>query len=586
MNADQLRLRSMFGFGLVFGAFGLLALRLAYIQLGAHSAWSDAAHAQHYGEEREIPAARGTIYDRNGVVLARTIDLPSVAIDPGMVKDRATLARLFEQHLRIPRAEVLDLLAKGGRFRWVRRQLKDRDAVEALRRACRSAKIEGLVVRDEPRRDYPQGVLAAHILGFTDRDGNGLEGVESLRNRELAGLPGRATTLRDASGYEIVTAGREHMPPVDGSDVHLTIDLAIQSFAEQAAEDIWTTHNPDGVTCAVMDVTTGEILGVACRPTFDPNDPKTSKPEQRRNRFFTDAYEPGSVFKTIMMAAALDAGVVRLDETFTCNDGGFRVGGRVIHEDKHKHYGTLGLSGIIAHSSNVGMAQIGDRLGIPRARAALATWGFGSRTNIGWPGEQKGDIQAGRNWTRGDHLMSVSFGHAITTTPAQILQSYAVLGADGVRHDMKLFLDQPASENGARVCSPKTARALAPMLEEVLGEDGTANWVYKTKDYRIGGKTGTAQKLQTGGHVASFACIGPLEDPRLAVIVIADEPRKNGYYGSTVGAKRAIPLMRSSLRTLGFPTSPPLRGAAAPESESVGANFDVPQNVPQKERAR
>ncbi|MCG3134784.1 MAG: putative peptidoglycan D,D-transpeptidase PenA [Planctomycetes bacterium] len=578
-GTEQLRLRSLFGFGLVLGAFGLLTVRLAWIQLGTHHVWEGVAESQHFSRRMPIPAERGRITDRNGRVLVQSERFPSVAVDPKLVPDGAVFARLVERCLGVPHGKTLETLGRGKRFQWIARQVRDRAAVDRLRQACATARIGGLIVREEPKRTYPYGSLAAHVLGATDRDGNGLEGIERIHQARLAGTPGSIHVMHDALGNPVETSSFRRTEPVHGDDVRLTLDLTIQSFCEEAADSIAKEHRPMGLSVAVLHVRTGEILGLACRPTFDPNDPSGVPVDSRRARFFTDSYEPGSVFKPIMMAAALDAGVVKATETFTCNNGETVIGKRRIHEDKQKSYGTLDCASIIAYSSNTGMAQIGDRLGIDGAKRALRAFGFGAKTSVGWPGETTGDVQANRRWSRSDQLASVSFGHAMTASPAQILQAYGILANGGERIPMRLVLDIPADSRGdargdaggddrasgagtppaagpdAFACSPETAAALAPMLEAVLEGKGTAAYVYKEKDYRIGGKTGTAQNLRTGGHISSFACYGPVEAPELAVLVIAEDP-KAGIYGSKIGASRAVPILRQSLRVLGVPIHP------------------------------
>jgi cell division protein FtsI (penicillin-binding protein 3) len=463
-------------------------------------------------------------------------------------------------------------IAKGGRFQWLRRQMTDRPAVERLRRSLKDLRIEGLVVVEEPKRVYPLGPIAAHVLGFTDRDGKGLEGVEALKNRELAGRDGRRVTLRDASGTRILTAGEPFDPPTDGQDVRLTIDATIQAIAEDEANATWIESGAKGVAVAVMDVRTGEILADANRPTFDPNDASRSVPDQRRNRFVTDAFEPGSVFKPIVMAAALDAGTVHPGDRIDTEGGRLRLGGRTIHEDKNKDYGVVSPSEAIAHSSNVAMAKIGIGLGEDRMKAAFRLFGLGARTSLRWPGEQPGDVQAGKRWKVSDQLASESFGHSMTATPAQLLQAYATLANGGMRNEMRLYADLPRTEP-VRVVGAKAAADLVPMMEAVLGPGGTAEHVRKLcAEYRVAGKTGTAQKLQTGGHVSSFACFGPADDPRLAVLVLVDEPQKKTY-GSVVAAPYAMRILRQSLLFLSVETASvaAARPAAVPAALQAAA---------------
>lgn len=550
MTPERLRLRAVWGLGLVLCTLGLLVVRLAWLQLVECAQARRTAEQQHFTRVEVVRAQRGRILDRNGQTLAETTPFPSVAVDPKIVMDRERFAATVERTLGVPRASTLASLAKGGRFQWLRRQVADREAVERLRRELAEQRIDGLVVQEEPRRVYPLGALASHVLGFTDRDGRGLEGIEAMRHAELAGRDGRRVTLRDAAGRPILTTTAPFDPPDDGRDVRLTIDAVIQSFAEEAANQSWTEFGADGVIVAVVDVPTGELLAVAVRPTFDPNDPSRTTPEQRRNRFFCDAFEPGSVFKPIVLAAALDAGTITPATAIDTDRGVLRMRGRTIREDKGHDYGVMLPRDVIARSSNVAMCKIGLMLGTERMKSSLRLFGYGARTSVRWPGEQAGSIQAERRWRDSDQLVSVAFGHAMTATPAQLLQGYATLAAGGLRREMRIEADRPMTEP-VRVASEATARALVPMMEAVLTEKhGTAHSASRhCPDFAVAGKTGTAQKLQTGGHVSSFACFGPAQDPRLAVLVLVDEPKK-ATYGSVVAAPHALRLLRQSLHYL------------------------------------
>ena len=572
MNPLQLQLRAVMGLGLLVVALGALLVKLAWVQLVGHVEWEASARSQHWARVETIPAERGDILDRQGRVLARTERFPSVALDPSEIQDpheQAAVAALLRKELGVPRAELFAALERGSRrFAYVRRHVTDRAAVERLKKAAAEQGLRGIVVLDEPRRVYPGGVLAAHVIGFTDRDGKGLEGMEAMLERRLAGRNGRRVTLRDARSRRIVTAGQPLEPAIAGEVVRLTLDAVVQNFAEEVAHKSFTEFQAKGVVAAVVDVTTGEILGLACRPTFDPNDAGKAPADSRRNRFFTDVLEPGSTFKPVVMAAALDQGAVSPSDSFDTTGGTITIGRRRVREDDHHQYGVLSTAGVIARSSNVGMVMVGQRLGIPRTHAALRLFGFGSKTALAWPGESAGQMTPLREWKEAWTLASVSFGHEIAVTPAQLLMAYASLGNGGERVAPRLLLDAPPAESPVRVVSPEAAAQLLPMMEEVL-VSGTARAVRKS-EYRGAGKTGTAQKLTTGGHVGSFACVGPVEAPRLAVVVICDEPTKGRGYGSVVAAPFAVDLLRQSLRYLGVEPSCATR-AEAPDAATAQA---------------
>jgi cell division protein FtsI (penicillin-binding protein 3) len=552
MNPAQFQIRAVVGLSILLGVFACLLGRLFYVQVVQERHFQKQADAQQWTRVETVPALRGRILDRQGRPLAQTENFPTVAVDPAAIVDRARTARLLREELGVPEAEFAQILARGGRrFAYVRRQVADRAAVDRLRARANAAGLAGFIFQEEPKRIHPQGNVAAHILGFTDRDGKGLEGLEKQFEEQLAGRPGRRVTLRDARSQRIVTAGAPLQPPVDGEDVHLTLDATIQSFAESAAQQSFEKFKPTGTVAAVVDVTTGEILALACRPTFDLAAPGASSADARRARFFTDIFEPGSTFKPLIMAAALDCGAVGVNDSFDCDDN--RFGRRVIHEDEGHRYGRLDPRGIIARSSNVGMAKVGMRLGIPRTYAAVRAFGFGSRTALAWPGESNGQVEPLKAWSETYSLCSVAFGHNIAVTPAQLLMGYAALANDGRRLEPRLVLDAPAKNAPVAVLTPRTAATMRPMLEEVL-LTGTAKAMRKS-EYRIGGKTGTAQKLGTGGVVGSFACFGPIENPRLAALVICDRPTQNGTHGSVVAAPFAVEMLRQSLRCMGVPRS-------------------------------
>lgn len=579
MTPETLRLRAVAGLGLVLAALSILLVRLAWLQIVDCPQMRRAAHAQHYTRIEVVKAQRGRILDRNGVILAQTERFPSLAVDPKLVNDPQRFVSAVSQATGILAADVSTALARGGRFQWLRRQIADRASVERLQRNLRELRIEGLVVVEEPKRVYPLGAFAAHILGFTDRDGRGLEGVELLKQKELAGKDGRRVALRDAAGMPIATASEAFDPPVDGEDVRLTIDASIQSFAEEAANQSWTESGALGVAVGVVDVTTGELLAVACRPSFDPNDASRTVADQRRNRFFTDAFEPGSVFKPIVMAAALEAGTITPETPIDTHGGRLKVGKRVIHEDKGHDYGVLLPRDAIARSSNCAIAAVGLRMGEKLLKPALQRFGFGARTSIRWPGEQAGDLQAKTRWRDSDQLVSVSFGHAMTSTPAQILHAYATIAGGGERREFRLFADAPATEP-VRILSERSATDISPMMEAVLTDPKGTGFTAKKQcpEFRVAGKTGTAQKLQTGGHVSSFACYGPCEDPRLAVLVLVDEPKK-ATYGSVVAAPFALRTLRQSLHFLTVDPSQPAVAAAPRPAPIMSANVNVHAEV-------
>ena len=435
--------------------------------------------------------------------------------------------------------------------------------MERAARRAREARLRGLVVQHEPVRAYPAGHVGAQVVGIAyeapDGTTRGATGAERLADEQLRGRPGWRRVERDGNGRAIVRADQEGEEPRHGQDVRLTIDVVIQAFAEEEAEHAWTEFAPRMVSVGVLDVRTGELLAVANRPTFDPNvrdiDP-AAKTNPSRNPFFEDVFEPGSTFKPIAMAIALDAGVVDVGEVLDTSPGTIQIGRRRIREDKFHDYGALTPAGVIAESSNVGMAMVALRVGVPRMYTAVRLFGFGSRTGIGWVGESAGIMTRARDWTETYTLCSVSFGQEIAVTPAQLLAAYGAMANDGVLRPLRLLADRPAPEP-VRVLRAVTAQRVLPMMEAVFQEGGTASRI-DTGGYRMAGKTGTAEQKDKHGqseYVGSFACVGPVEAPRLAVLVVVDRP-EGVPYGSRVAAPGAVRLLRNSLRYLGIAPRP------------------------------
>ncbi len=560
MTPARFQLRAVGALGLVLVALAALVVRLGTIQTAGHEEWADRATGQQICPTEVLPAERGAVVDRHGRVLARCVDRPSVALDPQMVRlhrETERVVRILNEELGEDVSELLAEARPGRRFAYVRRRITDVDAVKRVRERAAKEQVRGIVVLHESVRSYPADSLAAQVVGFTyeGTDGmTGAEGAEMLADARLRGVPGRRQVERDGRGRKVVLGDHDHDGPVDGADVRLTIDSTLQRYAEQLADDVMAKHAPKSAVIGLMDVRTGDVLAVACRPTFDPNDPAAADPASRRNRFFTDVFEPGSIFKPLVMAAALDAGVVRPGQQIDCNPGTFTIGTRTIREDKHKNLGVLTPAMVLAKSSNVGMAQIGLALGIDRLHDAVRQMGFGRRTGAGWPAESAGMMTPLRKWTPEYTVCSVSFGHEIAVTPAQMLASYAALGNGGWLHAPRIFADAPRAEP-VQMIGERGIREVGPMLEEVY-RSGTAKRV-ASREYRLAGKTGTAEKKRGRalvGYVGSFVCYGPAEAPRLAAIVVADEPTGKAY-GSIVAAPYATDLLVRGLHHLEVPPS-------------------------------
>jgi cell division protein FtsI/penicillin-binding protein 2 len=555
------RFRACLVFTFLLAVFAALAGRLFWVQVVEHGTYLAASRDQHLDQEPDL-APRGDILDRLGRPLATSRLLPSVAVDPKHLADREKAALDLGAALGVDPELLRRRFANpASRFAWVRRAVDDPEAVARaraldLRRAPadpRDAPEDPFLLERERARCYPMGPVASQVLGFVGIDGLGLEGLERVHERTLHGVDGVRKVFRDALGKPIVVPAADAVAPTPGKPLRLTVDAVVQGFAEDALRETCERFRPAGGVCVVLDARTGEALALASWPAYDPARPAGATAESRRARFVTDMFEPGSTFKPLVAAAALECGAVTQAERIDCGSGSIRIGSRTVHEHEDHGYGRIPLEQVLAVSSNCGMARIGLRMGIPRMQAALAAFGFGRPTGLGLPGEVAGRITPPARWSETYTLVSVSFGQEIAVTPIQLASAYLPLAGDGTLPRPRLLADDPPGDR-VRVLSEETARRMRRMLETVVTE-GTARGLPKT-GYRIAGKTGTAQKMKGGetlSYVSSFVGFGPVADPRLVCLVLLDEPsRKEGTpYGSRVAAPYCADVLRRSLRYLG-----------------------------------
>jgi cell division protein FtsI/penicillin-binding protein 2 len=557
------RFRACLVFTFLLALLGALSVRLFWLQVVEHGRYMEASRSQHIVRERD-PAPRGDILDCRGRVLATSRILPSVAVDPALLADREAAAAELAGLFGVDREDLLRRMGDGTRrFAWVRRGVDDPEAIARAKALVLGrdpeepgeARPQPLVFREEMVRSHPMGPLASQVLGFVGIDGAGLEGLEKVHDGTLRGIDGVRTVVRDAFRKPIVLPGGGSVDPVPGRALRVTLDAVLQGFAEDALRETFERHRPKGAVCVLLDARTGEVRALASEPSFDPSRPGDAGPEARRARFLTDQFEPGSTFKPLVAAAAVECGAVGKDDLVDCGEGWIRIGSRTVHEHEPRGYGRIPLSRVLAVSSNCGMARVGLRLGIPRARAVLDAYGFGRPTGLGLPGEAAGQITPADRWTPTYTLVSVSFGQEIAVTPLQLAAAYLAIAGDGTVRPPRLVAGDPAADPApVRVLSPRTVLAMREMMEDVVTE-GTAKGIGRT-GYRLAGKTGTAQKMlggETRAYVSSFVGFGPVEDPRLLCLVLLDEPsRKEGVpYGSKVAAPYCAEVLRRSLRYLG-----------------------------------
>lgn len=526
---------------LALGTLGL-AGRLVSLHVVQASALERIAERQQLTTLTLAPA-RGRILDRSGRPLAANIEAQSVFAVPSRIEAPTVFARAVGPILGLTPAEVLARLDPDRHFVWLARKASP-EAVASLRAAGWGDQI-GFV--DEARRVYPNGTLASHVLGFAGIDNQGLTGAELAFDRYLRGQAGLARVERDAMGRPRLETRDVMKTPTDGGDVVLTIDQVLQHIAERELDRALAETRAKWGVILMMDPPSGEMLAMAAAPRFDANAYARARPEEWTNRAISTALEPGSTFKIVLAAAALEAGVVDEHEVFT-STGVLRVGGHTIREAHGRVFPAQTLSDIIRNSSNIGAAMIATRLGRDRFYDAIRRFGFGAPTGIDLPGEAAGIVPPPAQWL-GPGLQTIGFGQGISSTPLQVLMAGAAVANDGtlvrprvlrtVRDAEGRSIAVPGPEPVRQVVPPAIARKVLSLMEGVV-TNGTGT-AARIDGYRVAGKTGTAQKPSPHGgyladaYVASFLGIVPVEHPRLAIFVLLDQPQ-GAYYGGAVAA--------------------------------------------------
>ena len=559
--------------GLLFGAMGT---RLFVVQILHAKAYARMAESQRT-RRIEFPARRGAIFDRNGDALAISVDLQTVFSDPAHVEDADRAAARLARILGLPVDEVALKLrgrVEGSRFEYIARQVRPEIA-----RKIRKANLPGVYMRPEAKRYYPGGTLASHLLGSTDTDGNGIAGVEAQFDDVLRGEPGVQVIEQDPAGRALPQAGSSYTEPRRGRSLFLTIDKQIQYFAEITLQDAVRRYHAEGGTAVLLRAGTGEVLAMANVPEFDPNRPGEFSSEALRNRAVSDVYEPGSAYKIVTAAAALEEKVVSPSTSFVVPDT-FPYLDRVFH-DSHPHpTESMTVTEIVEQSSNVGMIKIALELGADRLDRYVRSFGFGSETGLDFPGESPGIVLDRDEWS-GTTIATVPIGQGIASTALQMAAAYGAIANDGRWVEPKLVagtLDWAGNLTAAsraasrRVVSRRTARALTGILEGVV-ENGTGIEA-QIPGYRVAGKTGTAQKpVATGGYgnsyVASFAGFAPLPDPEIIAIVVLDDP--SPIWGGSTAAPTFRKITEFALRKLGLaPSTNPARSAREIAADRAG----------------
>jgi len=573
LSRSGLRLRV--ACAVLLGCFALLAVRAAQLSM-LDPRGSLRAIQQNTGTLL-LAAARGLIVDRSGAELAVTVSAPSVYATPDAIADREETARAIAAALGSNTASVRMRLESNSPFIYVKRWIR-REQAEAIRALA----LPGVGIIPEPRRAYPHGELAGQVLGFANIDGDGQRGIEQKEDSWLRGEAQLITVEREGHGQLLVTSGLDPRSAA-GGDVALTLDMTLQAEIDASLQEVIEVTGALRGTVVSMDPRTGDILALSELPSFDPNRFRAARYTATRSRAFLDAMEPGSVLKPFVVAAGLQHGAVSKEDEIDCEKGAFRIRGKTLRD--RKPFGVMNLAGVLRVSSNIGAAKIGFAVGPEAHFDTLRSFGFGARTESGFPEESAGLLRSWRKWREVDHA-TISYGQGIGVTPIQLAAATAALANGGVWLQPRLVAarreaggswqaTEPAP--GRRAVRAEVANAVLRMMETVVSTEGTGRRA-ALEGVRVAGKTGTAQKLDTEtgtysneNYLAWFAGVAPADDPKIVIVVMLDEPAGLVHSGGATAAPLFAQVAASHLVRHGILTQPrlplPRTASIQPEPE-------------------
>lgn len=497
--------------------------------------------------EVDIPSTRGVISDRNGEPLAVSTPVDSVWVHPGeMLEYPENIIPLAHQLGANPEEIERNLTQRSNKeFVWMKRRLNP-----AVASKIADLHLPGVYLQKEYRRFYPAGEVTAHVIGFTNIDDIGQEGLELAYNNWLAGSPGSKRIIRNRKGEEVeeVALVRESDP---GKDLHLSIDRRLQYLAYRELKSAVLKHGARSGSVVVLDVDSGEVLAMVNQPAYNPND-LNHEPGAMRNRAVTDVIEPGSVMKPFAIASVLEHGLASANTPVQTAPGYTVISGHTIRD--HRNYGMLDVTGVITKSSNVGVTHLALQLTAEEMWDTYSRFGFGEATGTGFPGESAGVMRNYQRWRKLEQA-TISYGYGISATPLQLAQAYAAIANGGKLHQPAFILG--ANNPPIAVLDPRIAREIAAMLETVTGDEGTGK-AARVANYRIAGKTGTSHKASASGYaasryVSSFAGFGPASNPRLVTVVVINDPSGKDYYGGLVAAPLFSKVMTGAMRLMNIP---------------------------------
>jgi cell division protein FtsI (penicillin-binding protein 3) len=543
----------------LFGAFAALGARAVWLQ-GMSTQFLQKQGASRYERTLELPATRGKIMDRNGQVLASSLPVKAVwAIPEDVLAAPPEKLRQLARLLEMPEAELRKKLDSDRTFVYLKRQV-EMDTIAKIEKLG----IDGLDTRKEYKRFYPQGEVMAHMVGFTNVEDAGQEGIELAQQKNLVGQAGSRRVIKDRLGRIVEDVGLSREPH-DGKEITLSIDSKLQYVAYQSVKDAVAKFNAKAGAAVVLDVHTGEVLALANWPTYNPNDRSHLTGEQLRNRVITDTFEPGSTLKPFTVSLALDKGLITPNTLFDTGNGRYQIGPNTIHDTSA--HGVITVSQIIQHSSNIGTSKISQMLSSQDMWEMFTKVGFGQAPRFGFPGAAAGRVRPYKSW-RPIEQANMSFGHGISMSLLQLARGWLIFARNG---DLIPLSFQKVTEPpvGQQIISPKTAAEMRAMVESVVSPEGTAPQA-QIAGYRVGGKTGTAQKVIDGHYsqthyIGSFAGIVPMSNPRFVIAVMIDDPIGAGHWGGTVAAPTFATLAASALRAATIPPDSSVTDIIIPE---------------------
>ena len=540
--------RSKFIVAAIALGFAVLAGRAAYVQVIGNDFFQRQG-AVRFARTLEMPASRGRIFDRNGALLASSVIAPSIWAIPEDIErddpDVKAKLRLVAKLLEMPQKDFDKKLQDEDKtFVWIKRQV---DAPIAKQIA--DLNIKGIYQRKEYKRQYPNGESAAHVVGFTNVEDHGQEGIELQFDRELAGRAGSRRVIKDRLGRVVEGVG-ETVPPLDGKDIQLSVDSKVQFFAYQKLRDAVIARRAKAGSVVVLDAITGEVLALANYPSYVPDKRQNLTGEQLRNRALTDTFEPGSTMKPITVAMALEAGRVRPSTLIDTGPGRYQLGGFTI-SDTH-NYGTLSVEGVIQKSSNVGALKIAQKMTPHEMWDTFTALGYGQKPQIQFPGAVTGRVRPWKNWKPVEQA-TMAYGYGLSASLFQMAHSYTSFAHDG-RLIPLTILRSPEPAVGVPVFSPDNARAVRKMLQMAAAPGGTGP-LAQTVGYSVGGKSGTAHKQVGRGYASNkyrawFTGMAPIDKPRIIVGVMIDEPSDGVYFGGLAAAPVFSEVVQQTLRAM------------------------------------